>query len=52
MFKGRLGVAQSIKRQILGFGTGRDLAVMGLRPVSGSALGMESASESLSVSLK
>lgn len=44
-------MALSVKRQTLGVGSGRDLAVVGSSPVSGSVLSTESASDSLSLSL-
>ena len=34
-------VAQSVKHQTLDFGSGHDLRLMRLRPMSGSVLGME-----------
>ena len=36
-------VAQSVKRLALGFGSGHDLRVLGLSPMSGSGLSRESA---------
>jgi len=36
-------VAQSVGRLTLGFGSGHDLRVLGLSPMSGSALSTESA---------
>ena len=44
-------MAQSIKGQTLDFSSGYDLGVVGLSPVWGSALSIEPASDSLSLSV-